>query len=63
MQITPLPTYMGQWSTNMLWLKQTTDFRSTHHKNNHFEGTETTTCSNSLNVLISRREYMQQKLK
>jgi hypothetical protein len=31
------------------------------HKNNHFEGAKTNTCSINFNLLISRKEYTQKK--
>jgi hypothetical protein len=60
MQSVPLPTYVGKRNAKIFWLKQTTDFKSTKHKNNHLEGTETNMCSNSLNLLISRTERKSQ---
>jgi hypothetical protein len=33
MQDVPLPTSVGQWNATVFWLKQTTNFKSTQHKN------------------------------
>jgi hypothetical protein len=38
-------------------------YKAQKHKDNHFVETETNICSNSLYLLISRSEYLSQKLK